>query len=292
MTTATSIGGVPNVGLRNIITTGTVLYVDSNNGAAANAGTSPSAPLNTLANALTLCSSNKGDVVVLMPGHAETLVASLSISIEGLRIVGLGEGDNRPIITFGTDTGANWALDADNITIENVIFKNDIDAQVDMLNISNAYATIFNCEFWEGASKQWLIAVSLDHANSDNCRIIGCKFVSTAAGANSAIKIGAALNALEVAHCTVFGDFADACIHNPTGNVATNLNIHHCLLQNTQTGDHSIELVSACTGFLSFNLYHNDMTQATGCDPGSCFSFECYHCDAVDVSGILCPAVT
>lgn len=31
---------------------------------------------------------------------------------------------------------------------------------------------------------------------------------------------------------------------------------------------------------------------ATGVDPGSCFSFECYHCDAIDVSGILCPVVT
>lgn len=30
----------------------------------------------------------------------------------------------------------------------------------------------------------------------------------------------------------------------------------------------------------------------TGVDPGSCFSFECYHCDAVDVSGILAPVVT
>lgn len=267
--TTTSIGGVPNVGVKNVITTGNVYFVDSNNGSATNAGTTPSAAINTIANALALCVSNRADVLVLMPGHAETLTASLSLSIEGLRIVGLGEGDNRPQITFGTDTGANWALDADNITIENVIFKNDIDSQVDVLNVSNAYARIQNCEFWEGSSKQYLIAISLDHANSDHCKILGCLFNSKTAGANSAIKIGAALSNLEIAYCRIVGDWADAGIHNPTGNVATELSIHDNYIENDQTGDHAIELVSACTGGIYDNALYADAI-ATVLDPGSC----------------------
>ena len=34
------------------------------------------------------------------------------------------------------------------------------------------------------------------------------------------------------------------------------------------------------------------MTQATASDPGSCFSYECYHDDVIDTSAIVSPAVT
>lgn len=72
----------------------------------------------------------------------------------------------------------------------------------------------------------------------------------------------------------------------------TNLAVEDCFLENTQTGDHAIELVSACTGRLVRNLYKSDMTQATAADPGSCFSYECYHDDVIDTSAIVSPAVT
>ena len=117
-------------------------------------------------------------------------------------------------------------------------------------------------------------------------------FRSPTAGASNCIGLDEVAANVEIGHCEFWGDFADAPIHNPTGSILTQLYIHDCVIENTQTGDHSIELVSACTGVLARNLYKNDMTQATGVDPGSCHSFENYHCDAVDVSGILAPVAT
>ncbi len=285
-------GTIPNVGLRDFLTTGTIFYVDSNV-ATAGDGLTPTTAVTTLATAVALATANKGDVIMLMANHAETITGNTEIGVEGLSIIGLGVGDNRPQFTFGTNVTADIEFTSDNIRISNCIFKNDVDDQVAFIEIgAAAYCMVDNCEFIEGSSKQCLIGISLTNAGSDNATISNCKFVSAVDGADSAIEIGAALTGLTVSHCHVWGDYDDACIQNPTSAIATNINIHDCSLANLATGQHSIQLVSACTGFLTRNSYHNDMTQQTGQDAGACFSFECFHCDAVDVSGKISPVVT
>lgn len=265
-----SLGGIATVGTRNIITTGTVLYVDSNNGSATSAGTTPSAPLNSLANALALCTADRGDRIILMPGHTETIEAALSLSVEGVHIIGLGEGDNVAQFTFATDTAAGFTIDSDNVTIENCIFKNNIDSQVAVITANAAYFLLRNCAFFEGSSKQFLIGLLLNNAAADHCAVESCKFISRTAGAASAIKIGAALDDLHIAGCKIHGDWSDAGIHNPTGNVALNLLIEGNDIQNDQAGDHCIELVSACTGTIRNNTLFADTVTL---DPGSC---KCY----------------
>ncbi len=288
----TSTGAIPNVGIADWFTTGTLFFVDSNNGAATNNGLTPGQALTTLSAALALCTANKGDIVFLMPGHAETLSAELSISTEGVSVIGLGNGDNKPVIT-ADNTATSLTLAADNLTLFGIVFQNDVDSQVEVIDIADAqYARVEQCQFIEGSSKQYLLGISITNAGADNVVIKDCELTCTALGANSAIKIGVVVDRLTIEGCTVIGDYADACIHNPIGNIATNLIIRDCFLKNDNTGEHSIELVSACTGALIRNYYHNDMAQATGVDPGSCHSFECYHCDAIDVSGILAPAAT
>jgi hypothetical protein len=184
-------------------------------------------------------------------------------------------------------------ISAANIKLVNMYFDmTAVDAIVAGIDVNAASFQMIGCEILQGDSGgQALIAVDLD-ANADNCRFHRCRITSPDDGADSAIKIAEALTGLEISECWIDGDYDDACIHNPTGNVATQLLIRDCYLKNDATGNHSIELVSACTGFLVRNSYHNDMTQATGVDPGSCFSFECYHDDVVDTSGVLAPAAT
>jgi hypothetical protein len=58
------------------LSAGTDFYVSSVTGSSANDGLSFSAPLATLAQAIALCTANKGDRIFLMPGHAETIGAS------------------------------------------------------------------------------------------------------------------------------------------------------------------------------------------------------------------------
>lgn len=82
-------------------------------------------PFSTLAYALTQCVANRGDIIVLMPGHAETIssATALGLSLAGVCVLGLGTGAKRPTFTFDTATTATIAVSANNITIKNVIFS-------------------------------------------------------------------------------------------------------------------------------------------------------------------------
>jgi hypothetical protein len=85
-------------------TTGKVLYVSSThaNKSDNNAGTDSTLPLATVDAAIGKCTASVGDVIVLMPGHAETVTASnIAHDVAGVTIIGLGVGSNRPTFTYG-----------------------------------------------------------------------------------------------------------------------------------------------------------------------------------------------
>ena len=67
--------GVPVTpsGLGIPVTFGTYYYVSSVTGSAANTGLDSSTPLATVMQAHAKCLAANGDVIVLLPGHAETV---------------------------------------------------------------------------------------------------------------------------------------------------------------------------------------------------------------------------
>lgn len=276
---------------------GQKFYVDSGAGAAANGGSAWGDALTTITAALALCVANRGDVVYVAPGHAETISAAGGIDVNkaGVTIVGLGRGSKRPTISSASSTAATFVISAAEVRIENFLFICGIDSQVIMIDVNAADAQIVNCEVRNATAAQVLTAVDINGGSANACdRVLVDGLVArmSAVGSARGIELGEVADGVRIQNCVIWGDFDDAAIHNPTGKVLTNLVISDCELTNLQTGDHSIELVSACTGNLIRNLYHNDMTQATGVDPGSCFSFLCYHDDVIDTNAILAPVVT
>lgn len=279
--------------LAGVVTTGKIYYVHSGTGASGNSGLTQYEPLATIDQAINKCTANKGDIIFVMPGHAETISAAAGIDadVAGISIIGLGVGESRPVITFATAAAADVDIDAANILISNLVFKNDIDNQTAAIDVNAAGFVMEDCELLEGSSKQFLIGIDIAE---DRCTIRRCYIKSVAAGANSAIKISAAKDRITIEDCEVFGDFADACIHNPTGTVATRLSIKNNILTNLQSGDHAIELVSACTGVIARNIVNSTLAgiaTQTAIDPGACYTSENYGSDAADVSGVLNPAV-
>jgi hypothetical protein len=217
--------------------------------------------------------------------------------VAGVKVIGLGDGDNRPTFTFITAAAASFVIEGDKTYVGNLRFVNDIDSQTQMVNVTlGTAATIENCEFVQGnSSKQALVGIALTDADADRVTIRGCSFITTSAGANAAILIGAAVDRLTIEDCFVYGDFADACIQNPTATSATYLLIRNNNLTNIQTGDHAIQLVSACTGVIANNIVNTNLAAvatATAIDRGACFCVNNYGHDAGgDDSGVLNPAV-
>src|SRR5260221_337049 len=80
---------------------GTVAGSDGNNGDFFR-------PFATLQKASDSCLANNGDVIMVKPGHAETIstAAILALNKAGVAIIGLGAGSLRPTLTF-TAAAAN-----------------------------------------------------------------------------------------------------------------------------------------------------------------------------------------
>ena len=110
-----------------------VFFLDSSasarGGADVTNGGTKAAPFLTLNYAFTQCVANRGDVIVGMPNHAETLTAAAAVAanIAGVRFIGMGVGANRPTFTFGTSTAASILITAANIKMWNIVGVAGID---------------------------------------------------------------------------------------------------------------------------------------------------------------------
>jgi len=78
----------------------------------------------TLNKGLAQCRSGKPDVVVVLPGHAESITSAdfMSSLVAGTRIVGLGTGNLRPTFTW-TVNGSTFLLDVADVEIHNCILQ-------------------------------------------------------------------------------------------------------------------------------------------------------------------------
>ncbi len=120
--------GVPQVGSGQIpVTNGNYYFVCNRsgaNGSDGNEGTSPENPFATLDTAINNCTANNADVIVILPGHAETISSNtaLNFDIAGITIIGLGTGASRPTFTLGTANTTRIPVSAANIKISGCIF--------------------------------------------------------------------------------------------------------------------------------------------------------------------------
>ena len=104
-------------------TTGNVFFVDSGIGSdTADVGKKATEPFATLDYAIGRCTASNGDVIIVMPGHAESLTAAIALDVAGIKIIGLGNGDNRPRFTLAGAAVPAITISADDQKIDNLAF--------------------------------------------------------------------------------------------------------------------------------------------------------------------------
>jgi hypothetical protein len=118
------------------VTTG--LLPGQKSGSDGNKGTFD-APFATLDYAVSQCAADRGDIVFIKPGHAETIATStaLAIDVAGVAVVGLGQGSNRPTFNL-TATGSTITMSANNCSFWNCLVTGGVDAIVAVFTISGA----------------------------------------------------------------------------------------------------------------------------------------------------------
>jgi hypothetical protein len=250
---------------------------------------------------MTQCTAAVGDLIVVAAGHAESVASAgaIACSKSGVTVLGLGNGLNKPLITFATSTAASITVTAANVTWRGVNFKTIIDELVVAFSVSAAYLTIEDCEWIDNTSTAQALSFLLTTAAGTDLKIQRCKFVQStaAAGTQRWIELVGAdradisdnvfrLALSDVATCAVIKQTTTLCkdiriARNDivmTGYTA-NL-VSAILLGNTTTGN-----------VLDNRIGSNVAANTTINDAPGCYSFNNLCTNAVDKSGIVDPVV-
>lgn len=107
-------------------------------------------PFSSVDYAMGRCTANRGDIIMVKPGHAETLTSAttLALDVAGVAVVGLGAGTSRPTFTFTTANTATIAVSAANISVQNCKFVGNFLSIAAAFTVGAApHFTLENCSF-------------------------------------------------------------------------------------------------------------------------------------------------
>ena len=266
-------------------------YVDSGSGSDSNDGRDPGYPKASIDSAIGSCTASQGDTILVQPGHSETLTAAIELDVIGVSIIGVGNGTLRPQITLAADDNG-IEVSVANCKIQNIYFNErtvtptSVNAYID---VSDANCQLLDLHFDVGAED--LDSITLQ-SGADSVEIGRCRWVTTADGPDSAIRVEAVIDLLHVHHNifdggTVANAFDEG--HIVSGSIHTNClveyNTFHAIVNNF-----GLLFSTTATGVIQYNSF--GLGTLTGMlDPGSCMCFENYEQDAIDESGLLVPGV-
>lgn len=235
-----------------------IIYVDSGHAATGTGkpGSDPNNPLSTIQGALTAddtaVTASNGDVIVVMPGHTETIsnATDLAPAIVGVNIVGLGRGTDRPTLTFSA-TGSNIPISAANITMSNFLITctGTIDV-VAGITLSATDILLKDIEIRESAiTSQFIDAIQ--GATCARLKVDGYKFVGATASDQatvSAINITDTSAEIEIVNFNLLGSFSQGGIEVAA---VTDLYIGHGRIeQRHSTRDECILTSTTTTGYI------------------------------------------
>jgi len=209
--------GMPLVGSSSdYTTTGNVFFVDSGStarGDTPNKGSSPDTPFSTIDFAVGRCTASNGDIIFVMPGHAENISSATSLvsDVIGVRIIGMGWGRTRPVLTY-TNTAGTIELDAASCSIENIVLFASVSAVVVGVNVDAADCGVIDCEFdFDAAGDDFITGIDIDTV--DRASVIRGRFIAQngTTGMAEAIRMDTA-NEARIIDNSFTGDFTDGCI--------------------------------------------------------------------------------
>lgn len=163
-------------------------------GSDGNKGTFDS-PFSTIDAAIGQCVANRGDIIFVKPGHAETLSAAGAITadIAGVAIVGLGAGSNRPTLTLDTATTTTISVSAANVSFKNIIVTANFADIVAPFTLAAAkYFTLEDCYVKATATNMnflYVVDTNATTADADGLALINNKWIEPDTATESMVKM-------------------------------------------------------------------------------------------------------
>lgn len=208
----------------------------------------PTAPLATVTYALTFTQANRGDIIIVMEGHSETLAANISVANAGVTIYGCGQGDARPLFTTG---GFSLVLTGNGSVAANLRFNMATSITLfGVVQLQGNGSYVYNVKVIGSDTTSVGFYLSGNRATMDTCEVSG-----TTTGFASGVLFNAT-DELVVRNCNIHGIFAAAPI---TVAASTNFVIDgNTLRQLSASVDAVISgVVTASSGYVTNNRYQS-----------------------------------
>jgi hypothetical protein len=162
------------------------------------------APWATIDYAIGRCLASRGDIIMVMPGHTETVSAAGSIAcdVAGVAIVGLGSGSLRPTISFTTATAATITVSAANVAVKNVLISAAFADVAAAFTLTTATGfTLEDVEVVDSAADLNIVDIidisTVDNAADDLC-IKGLKWITPDLSTGSVVNVDADVDGLTI----------------------------------------------------------------------------------------------
>jgi hypothetical protein len=127
----------------------------------------------TIDAAISACTANRGDLVLVAPNHTEAVTStSIACDVAGVKILGIGTGSLKPTLSFGV-TSSRINVTAANCIWENFRFTAAVgDVVTAVLHATSAENTRYiDIEFYATSTFNFINCYTLGAANiSDGCR--------------------------------------------------------------------------------------------------------------------------
>ena len=240
---------------------GAVFWVDSTTGSNGNAGTF-ARPFSTIDYAIGRCTASRGDIIMVKPGHTETVSAAggIAADVAGVAVIGLGVGSNRPTVTLDTATTATVSVSAANFTFKNIIFTANFADIVSVFTLTTAkYFTVEDCYIKATATNMnflYVVDTNATTADADGLALINNKWIEPDTATETMVKLDGTNADVQLIGNYVqigVGNNKAALLVAAAGKIVTALQIGHNKVYRLNT--------DTATGAI---LYHTDGTTSTG----------------------------
>lgn len=283
--------GVMNAGQH---TGGSIFFVDATTGTdGAGHGQNPSSPVATIDYAIGLCTANKGDVIYVMPQHAESVATSITCDVAGVSIIGMGDGRNRPTLTTTAATDCITVTAAD-VRIENINFAvPGIDAVTADINIAGARCTVKNTVHHGSTTDKNKVDIITITAAGHDALLDGTRIYNDTVEVVGGIVLEGAAKRVEITNCFVFDSigFTNGAISDEA--TALGLYVHDSVFSNAKADTVVAEFGNNTTGVMAncfINGRHTTIASNITAGTGMAF-YETYAVEEAAKNGLLMPAV-
>lgn len=209
----------------------------------------------TIALALVKTVADRGDCILVANNHDETITTAggITVATNGVTLVGLGNGVDRPTITFTTAVAASFNITGSEVVIRNFQFINAIDAQTAMINVTGTDVSFQNCEIDTNSGTTGAILGILTGATSDRFTVTNSRFIGPATNTGTTttaqIQYESAVD-IQITNSYFTGKMTQSIL-NVTGTVLRGLIDNNRFV--VATGTKAISVAAASTPFISNN---------------------------------------